>query len=138
MISKHFDIRELVPPEIHSVRGDNSWELLDGRLIFMLDDLWDNVGPFVVNDWHKGGTYKESGLRSSGTSTGAKYSQHKFGRAVDAKFKNKTPQEAHAFILANPDKFPYVTTLEAIGATPTWVHCDCRNHNSPGIKVVAP
>lgn len=138
MKSKHFAIQNLVPPEVWASRGENAWELIDQRLIFTLDDLWDNLGPFVVNDWHTGGHYKESGLRSAGTSTGAQFSQHKYGRAADCKFKDQAPVQAYQFIMKNPDKFPYLSTLEDLEATPTWLHVDVRNHNATGIKVVKP
>lgn len=138
MKSKHFVIQELVPPEVFLSSGENAWELLDQRLIFTLDDLWTELGPFVVNDWHKGGTYKESGLRSAGTSTGAQYSQHKFGRAADCKFKDHKPIEAYQYIIKNAEKLPYLSTLEDIESTPTWIHVDVRNHNESDIKVVKP
>lgn len=138
MRSKRFDIRELVPPDVWASRGEAAWELIDQRLIFTLDDLWLELGAFVVNDWHKGGSYKESGLRSAGTSTGAQYSQHKFGRAADCKFKDHKPIDAYQYIQANYEKFPYLSTIEDLEATPTWLHIDVRNHNNGGIKVVKP
>ena len=135
---KDFEIRELVGPDIFQALGDRSWELLDARALMTLQTLRDELGPILINTWHVGGTFQESGLRSATTTTGAKFSQHRYGRAFDCKFKNVTPQEAYEYILANEKVFPYLTTLENINATPSWMHFDCRNHSRPGIWIVNP
>jgi hypothetical protein len=105
-----------------------------------LDALRQKFGPIVVNDWHRpGGQYKESGFRSAFSETGARYSQHRYGRAADCKFVgDTTPQEAHAYIVANPGKFPEITTLEAIEYTKTWLHVDVRLNAVEGIRIVTP
>ncbi|MGH8235412.1 MAG: hypothetical protein ACREXP_00130 [Steroidobacteraceae bacterium] len=133
-----FGLQELVPPIIYNSRGESAWELLDERALMTLQALRDALGPITVNNWHSGGAFKESGLRSFDTSTGAKYSQHKFGRAFDCKFGKVTPREAADYILKHPERFPLLTTIENPDATPTWLHVDCRNHNRQGIWVVNP
>jgi hypothetical protein len=133
-----FVLQELVPPEIFEARGDAAWELLDPRVLITADAIRDQFGATIINNWHAGGPFKESGFRVADSTTGAKLSQHRYGRAVDVKCKNATPEEVHAYILANPDKFPEITTLEAIEATPTWVHVDCRNSVGSGIRIVRP
>lgn len=134
-----FEIRELVPPDVFEARGEAAWELLDPRLLVTLDALRQKFGPIVVNDWHRGGQYKESGFRSALSETGARYSQHRYGRAADCKFVGDvTPQEVHAHIMAHPEEFPEITTLEAISATPTWLHVDVRNNSEAGLRVVNP
>jgi len=135
---KYFDIEELVSPEIFSVRGQRAWELLDTYALVTLDQLRERFGKIRINDWHWDGQFKYSGLRPEGGTTGNWWSQHRFGRAFDCKPKDITPQEMHAAILATPDKFPHIRALEAIVATPSWVHFDCRNHERPGIWVVNP
>lgn len=134
----NFEIRELVPPDIFQAMGDRSWELLDARALMTLQTLRDELGPILVNNWHVGGSFSESGLRSATTTTGAKYSQHRFGRAFDCKFKSVSPREAYEYVMANPQAFPRLTTLENIEATPTWLHFDCRNHSRTGIWIVNP
>ena len=136
--SRHFRIEELVSPEVFAARGEHAWQLLDVYLIVTLDQLRDEFGPLTVNDWLWGGRFKYSGLRPLSGGVGAVFSQHRFGRAGDLKPKNVTPQEMHAHILANQDKFPHLRVLEAIEATPTWVHADVRNHGRQGIWVVNP
>lgn len=135
---RHFEIQELVPPEIYDARGEAAWELLDARALATLDRMREFFGPIIVNDWHWGGQYRESGLREPNTSTGARYSQHKFGRAFDCKFRHTTPLAVYGHILAHQDDFPYLTTLEDIEATPTWLHFDVRLNPESGIRIVRP
>lgn len=133
---KYFQLHELVGPDVLDARGEAAWELLDPRLLASLDRLRAFFGPISINNWMWGGGRTESGLRSALTSTGARYSQHKYGRASDCHFKQVTPQEAYERILANPEDFPLVTCLEHIDATPSWLHVDVRNCER--IKVVRP
>lgn len=138
MQTQHFILQELVPPEVFSERREAAWELLDPKALLTLDDLWEHFGTIVVNDWHMGGNFKESGYRVMTTPTGARFSQHKFGRAFDCKPKNVTPMEMYEFILANPEKFEHLTTLEDVTKTINWLHFDCRNNSQIGIRVVQP
>lgn len=134
----NFVVQELVPPDVYAAMGERSWELLDSRALFTLQRLRDRLGPITVNDWLWGGHYKESGLRSFTSPTGAKYSQHRFGRAFDCKFRNVTPREACDYVLAHPVDFPYLTVIENPAATPTWFHFDCRSHTRQGVWIVNP
>jgi len=134
----NFVIQELVPPDVFADRGQAAWELLDGWALVTLQALRNRFGPITVNNWHLGGRFKESGLRSFTTTTGAVYSQHRFGRAFDCKFSNTTPRAVSAYILANAQEFPYLTTLEDVEYTPGWLHFDCRNNADTGIRVVKP
>ena len=135
---KSFLIQELVSPDIHAARGDRAWELLDSRALDTLQTLRDALGPCTVNNWHSGGTFKESGLRAFGTATGAGYSQHKYGRAFDCKFKSLTPPDVLAYVQANRGKFPHLTVVENTNATPTWFHFDVRFTGKPEIWIVNP
>ena len=128
-ISKHFDVRELVPPQIWKTYGPISRQFLRPELLRVLDLLRDKLGkPVIVNDWHTGGQYKESGYRTPYTKTGAKYSQHKLGTAADVKVDGMTPIQVLAVIVANADEFRAagMTTYENPNFTPTWLHIDCR------------
>lgn len=134
----HFRLEELVPPGVFAARGEAAWELLDPAALVTLDALRTHFGPIVVNNWHDGGAYKESGLRSFTSTTGAVWSQHRYGRAFDVKAAQATPQEVYEYILAHPDSFPHLSTLEDIRYTATWVHFDVRNNSQAGIRVVIP
>ena len=96
---RYFELRELVPPDIFDARGEAAWELLDLRALVTLDALRERFGPCIVNNWHVGGPLRESGLRNPLTSTGACYSQHKFGRAFDCKFRHADPREVYQRIM---------------------------------------
>lgn len=135
---KNFELFELVPPEIYRSRGERGWELLCPRMLATLQTFRDVFGKITVNDWYWGGKYSESCLRGFATSTGAALSQHKFGRAVDKKFHSVTPREVFDYVLAHPNRFPYLTTLEDVQFTPTWLHSDTRNHTREGIWIVRP
>lgn len=134
----NFELRELIPPQIHVARGDRAWQLLDVRALMTLQALRDKFGPLVVNDWHIGGRYRESGLRSFTTSTGAVWSQHRYGRAFDCKFKECKPFAVAEYVMAHQDEYPHLTTIENTIATPTWFHFDVRAHDHEGIWIVDP
>jgi hypothetical protein len=135
---KSFLLEELVDPAIHKARGERAWELLDPRALITLQALRDALGPCTVNSWHAGGGFKESGLRGFSTGTGAAYSQHKYGRAFDCKFRDALPAEALAYVQANRGKFPHLTVIEDVNYTPTWFHFDVRFTGRPDIWIVKP
>lgn len=135
---KHFGLQELVTPEIFQSSGERAWELLDPRMLMTSDQLREVFGYTTINDWHEGGQYHESGLRGFYSTTGAKLSQHRFGRANDHKFRLATPQEVYEYVLKHPEKFPFLTTVEDIASTPTWFHGDVRNNSTEGIRIVKP
>ncbi len=134
----NFILQELVNPVIFHARGDAAWELLDPRAMGMLQKLRDKFGRCRVNDWHDGGGYRDSGLRSMNSGVGAVYSQHKFGRAFDCKFRDATPEEVFKYVLKNHAEFPYITVIENVEFTPTWFHFDTRNTQRADIWVVNP
>lgn len=126
-ISEHFIIEEFVDPVSYQARGDKSRELIDIRLVNCAELVRELTGaPVTINNWHEGGQYKESGLRRSDTETGAKYSQHKFGRAADLKVKGWKAEDVRNLIRENWELFKAVglTTIEL--DTPSWVHIDVR------------
>ena len=126
-ISEHFDIREFIDPESYQARGVKSIELIDIRIVRCVELLREITGkPIIINTWHINGQYKESGLRQMNTATGAKYSQHKYGRAIDVKVSGMKAEDVRKIIRANWSEFKAagLTTIEK--DTPTWVHMDCR------------
>jgi hypothetical protein len=135
---QHFELHELVPPEILELRGEAAWELLEPRLLVAGDRVRDRFGPCTVNDWKDGGRFRESGLRDGVTGVGARLSQHKRGAALDLKFKHVKPRTVFDYLLEHPDEFPEITVLEDVAKTPTWLHFDVRAASWPGIRVVLP
>lgn len=128
ILAPNFILQEFIPPDIYAERGDKSIELLDNRIISLAQFFRDYFGSIIINNWDSGGQYKESGLRSFTTTTGAKWSQHKLGRAADLKFSNTTPQKAYAEVLKHQKLFyeKGLRVMEDIAFTATWLHIDCR------------
>lgn len=141
MVSKYFDIRELVPQSVFKAYGDDSIWFIDPRLVKVLDAIRGHFkAPVTINNWHTGGTYQNRGYRLPNTTVGASLSQHKFGRAADINIKGYTPQSIYKEILANETLFLCLglTTLEDIEMTPTWNHLDVRNTGLDRILIVKP
>lgn len=136
---RYFGIQELVSPAAYEARGERAWELLDPRVV-VLDELREAFGPIVVNDWAWGGGFTQSGFREPESRVGADFSQHRFGRAFDLKPRDIVASELHRRILADADRWRAVgiTGLEAMEATPTWVHVDLRWPRESGIWVFQP
>lgn len=129
---KHFVAQELVPPEVFAARGAKSLELFDHNLLRLLDWLRDRYGPAVINNWHLGGQFSQSGLRTvafygSESKYHASFSQHKYGRAADLKFSRKDAVEVREDLKlqwsANGLGFP-ISIEEGV----SWLHVDTRPH----------
>ncbi len=136
---KHFSLVELVDPDTYHARGERSWELLQAPALITLDQIREKFGRITVNNWAQpNGRYKDSGLRQMNSPIGAKLSQHKFGGAFDCKPQDVTVKAMYDWIIANPNEFPLLTTLEHIDDTPSWLHFDVRNHGFGGIWIVRP
>lgn len=136
---KYFKLQELVPNHIYNLRGEKAWELLDQRALLTLQWLREQLGECVVNNWHVGGQYSQSGLRThefhqqdgitnmkdAKIKMNDSMSQHKYGRAFDCKFKRYTADQAREWIKENWHKsgLPWAITLEE---DVSWLHFDVR------------
>lgn len=141
-VNDFFYLDEFIPPEIYSVRGAKSIALMDDRIIEGVTLLrkYANV-PFVINNWHKGLDKDERGLRLPNTRTGAKWSQHKFGRAIDLVPQGMTVRQLFAILKAHEDEFiekKLITTVENVDITKVWMHCDCRYTGLDKFLIVDP
>ena len=148
-IPKHFRIEELVYPgfyEAHKHRGNLIWLAFDVRVLVTADRLRERYGPITVNDWLWGGAFEESGLRAMSTKTGSELSQHKYGRALDCKFRDCTADEVRADMRVGgcfkphtyvDTTFEFITCIEEFKGM-SWFHFDVRNHDARkyGLKVV--
>ena len=77
---KHFVIKELVNPTLLAKIGEQTaWTMFDERLLRMADEIRRKYGPCTVN----ASGLTDCGLRDPQSTTGAKYSMHKIGRALD-------------------------------------------------------
>jgi uncharacterized protein YcbK (DUF882 family) len=121
-IPKHFSWHELVP----SAEYKNYWlYLIDDRILMSLDAIREHYKrPVIVNNWHSGGTFTLRGLRPMNSVVGAKYSQHKFGRAADFDVLGIPAEQVRNDIRSG--LFPLITCIEK---DVNWVHVDVRNCN---------
>lgn len=140
-VSDNFELQEFVPKDVYEMFGDRALSFLDKRIIDVVQLLRDLSGrPIIINNWHNGGKFSESGYRTPNTKTGARYSQHKFGRAADVKVTDMSPKDVVELIKKNEALFMAagLTTIENVEHTPTWTHLDCRWTNSKKILFVNP
>lgn len=133
MKSKYFRIEELVSPELYKEKGEMCWQFIDKGLIQTIDSLREFFdAPITVNNWLYGGNLKQRGLRANKDKIvmdkkNYYVSQHCLGKAVDINIKGYTVKEVYDKIVKHSNKFPYLTRIENINKTPTWVHIDCAN-----------
>ena len=154
-ISKNFDIRELVPDSIWDTYKERSIWFIDPRVISFLQELRDILEEIYpgrvsvnVNTWSNGGNRTKSGYRLPNETTGAKFSQHKFGRAVDVQVFINTSggrtqiesKEINRIIFANEKRLmdKGLTTVENVEYTKGWNHLDCRHTGLDKLLVVNP
>jgi len=141
-LTDNFYLDEFIHPDIYRKFGNKSVWFIDQRMVYIAQALRDDMAtPAIINNWATGGNYKSSGVRVMAAKVGAKYSQHKYGRAIDIKFGSwQATKEAYDFILVNQDKYMELglTTLENIKYTPTWLHLDCRLTAMDQILIVKP
>lgn len=122
-IPTYFKVPELFPPEvIDDFRKDDIsiWGLMDENLLMLLDELRRSYGKMIINtsDFH----YR--GFRPASCNVGAKYSQHRFGRAADIIFTKYKTSLIIRQVLANPH---YFEKIKAIEKDVEWFHVDVRN-----------
>lgn len=77
--AKHYSLKELVHPAFLGTNPDILWKIFDERLLKMADKIRDKYGPCTVN----ANGLTDCGLRRMDSGTGASFSAHKFGRALD-------------------------------------------------------
>ena len=76
---KHFVLKELVHPSFLGTNESILWRLFDDRLLKSADGIRELYGACTVN----ANGMEDCGLRKMDSKTGAVFSAHKFGRALD-------------------------------------------------------
>ena len=77
---KYYTIKELVNPDLLKKIGEETaWKMFDDRLLKAADQIRERYGACTVN----ANGLTDCGLRDPNSTTGAKYSMHKIGRALD-------------------------------------------------------
>lgn len=141
-ISPHFTIQEFVPKEIFDLYGAKSIWFVDLRLIEGMEWLRTYFNASItINNWHTGGHMQNRGFRSPLSTTGARLSQHKYGRACDFNVSGLTVPQTYNAIISDWDtirKHTFFSTMEDISFTPTWTHLDGRNTGTNELLIVKP
>jgi len=136
---KHFKIEELVPPDVYNGEEDKDrlWMIFDILALKALDALRDRYGPAFVNTWHyeKNG-FKNRGYRAPDCTVGARYSQHRFGRAFDVSFRDVSAEEVRGDARNTP--YPQFQHFRRIEEDVSWLHFDTGNYFGEGIKFFKP
>lgn len=137
---KYFKIKELVNPAFLITNENILWRLFDERLLKGADKIREKFGPCTVN----ADGLTDCGLRKMDSKTGAIYSAHKFGRALDlhirtieqAGGKIKDPVERKKFKTAEYNKvreqlmvnheFDWLSFENGI----SWLHISVENRDN--------
>ena len=122
----HFQLHELLPPDLYYARGDAGWQLLDERLLRAIDALRDWYGPMTINNWYWGGEREWSGLRTPDSPYYSETSQHSYGRAADCLFADVPVEMVRTEILEHPDE-PAHKRINSLELDVSWLHIDVRN-----------
>lgn len=139
-ISPHFYLDELIDPVTYNDKGIASLEMMDKKLIDILEYVRTALKKgVIVNTWFGGGQYKESGLRNPNTTTGAKRSAHKEGKAVDVKIVGMDAANFFDWCIEHKQELYNlgVREIEDHSFTPTWTHLGTRGNHSE-IVIIKP
>ncbi len=124
---KHFKIYELVDKHTFEKFGEDAWMFFNPLALMSLDGIREFFGvPVTVNNWKWGGGLQYRGLRPVYYTSGATYSQHRFGNSFDLDVKGVSAEDVRKVITANKDclEFRHITCIEG---SVSWLHFDCRN-----------
>lgn len=132
---------EFIPKPIYDRYGENARWFIDPKLIAIAEFIREEFElPVIINNWHTGGKFQERGYRVPTTETGARYSQHKFGRAIDINVQGVPAAEVSEWVIASFASLKPLglTAIENPSSTPTWTHIDVRWHLSNELLIVNP
>lgn len=118
---------------------DRFYRLVDPKIVSIAQFYRDYFGrEVVINNWHTGGNFSLRGWRPQDTKIGARFSQHKLGKAFDCNIKGLSDREVYETILKNKELFyeKGVRRLEDIRYTTGWLHTDIKETNE--LKIFIP
>ena len=131
-IKTNFNIKELVSRRVFESQGNYSLGLLRPTLIRGLHYLRLYFDASIyINTWayqNNIGSFHQRCFRQMHITTGARFSRHKYGMAVDFNVKGLSSSEVFDDIVSNQDDFLNAgfSTIEDTFYTPTWTHLDIR------------
>lgn len=141
-LRSYFNIKELVCKHVYDKFGEGAWQFLDERLLRTLHAVRLILGkPMVVNNWARGGSYSQRGLRCNvcvlvrekSNLEKVYLSAHIFGKAIDFHVPGMTEREVRSTIIDNQHRLPYPVRIER--DTDGWIHIDTRN-DYPNEKII--
>ena len=124
---ENFELYELLPKDVYEATmnyGERRWQWFDSGLLVTLQELRNNEGKIILNDWYWGGNNHYRGYRPFDCKVGAEWSMHKFFRALDCIFVETTAVRVRSKLLENPSLYPHITCIET---EINWFHYDTRN-----------
>ena len=126
-IPEHFRLQELVPRDLYNKHNGSEklWLLFDMYLLQEADRLRKRYGACYVNNWHNGGNLQQCGFRND-LGTGAEFSQHRFGRALDLHFVKVTAEEVRQELIKDCQQGRN-EIIKGIELGVSWLHIDVRN-----------
>jgi len=139
-LTKNISLRELVPRDIFNVYKERAEWFLDPKIPLLAQAYRDWFeAPVIINNKYRGGSFDYRGYRPHYSTTGAKHSQHRFGRAFDCHIKGLSYKKAYMEIIDNFEYFSRLglTTLEDIDDTKGWIHSDVRYTGSKNLLIVS-
>ncbi|MCX7848124.1 MAG: D-Ala-D-Ala carboxypeptidase family metallohydrolase [bacterium] len=129
-LNEYFDLREFLSPA--------AWNNLQ-RMLAIVTYIREKSGqPVIINNWHRGGSFTQRGLRLPDTEVGAPGSQHRLFNAVDINIGNWPAVRMHEFVRTYAMQL-YTLGLrrvEDISVAPTWLHLDGKEHGERCIQVI--
>jgi hypothetical protein len=124
-IPKHFAAYELLPKDLYTLHGDNGLFLIDDRILWTLDKIREFFNKSItVNNWKSGGQFGQRGYRND-PGTGAPYSAHRFGRAVDFDIFGMTAEQFRSQVKDGSIKNDILVYITRIEDGVNWIHMDC-------------
>lgn len=137
---KYFKIKEIVHPSFLSVAEWILWRLFDDRVLRSADKIREKYGACTVN----ADGLTDCGLRKMDSKTGAAFSAHKFGRALDLhirtielealKIKDATKRKKWKIVAYNKVREELIKNPEFNGLSfennISWLHIEWTNREN--------
>lgn len=136
-VKRFFGIKELVCKHVYDRWGEDAWQFIDDRLLEVLYIIRLYLDkPIIVNNWAKGGSYSQRGLRCNVCALVREKSNlekvyisaHLQGKGVDFHVPGLTSEQVRDFIVGIKRQLPYPIRIEL--DTEGWVHVDIRNSST--------
>lgn len=122
-----FTAEEFVPPEVFALLGELSVRLFDPAVFEVLAQIRADVGPLIINNWHRNGPFRYRGFRPLTYTGGAPKSQHRLAGAIDCHSPTIPTPDLRKMVIAKAraNEGAYAL-IGAIEDGVNWLHFDVR------------